>query len=139
MTLLRTWKATYLVAVVANALVSFWFPRGQPVYWNDALLFGANVASWMLFRRRMPVGYASERLLSLGRMGMIAAVASVEGMILIVFSGVAFVVWVPLFELGSRPRPFWLIWVGCAILLTVEVLYFRALKRDWDRLAAESN
>lgn len=135
----QTYKGIYLLAILVNFTL---MARDQVAQWplNQYLINGAvfliNLLSWWLFRRGNSFGYMIERALSVGRMAMSCAVASVILTFAFGYSPISEAVWSYGFSfmghLSNEHRiPFF--WAFCFSLLGLEILYFRSLREMHQR------
>ena len=133
---LIVYKSAYLILIVVNLTLIYvrWGFDHEP--YVIALTFLAlNLVSWLAFMSGAAWGDYTERMLSVGRMmGIILCATIVFSDIVAWVSPVGASVWQTLMELSSKMGPgtwkdrlTW--WVGCAVLLGLENLYFYCLTR----------
>jgi hypothetical protein len=89
-----------------------------------------NLVSWILFSQRLPIGRLSEQVLSLGRITvLLLAVFVFFADVIALYSPLGLVLWLSLLRIAealSRGRLLvW--WFGCAVLLALELAYFRSV------------
>lgn len=132
----NVYKSTYLILIVANLALMYarWGFDHEPYAVAVAFLI-FNFVSWLALLWDVAWGYYSERILSVGRMIGILMCATLFFADLVAWmSPVSESVWVPLLELSAgndpwtwRNRLMW--WIGCAVLLGLENIYFYCLTR----------
>jgi hypothetical protein len=84
-----------------------------------------NLASWVAYRNGSYLGYAVERLLSVGRMGMCVAAASMIAIPLLFFSPLLSLFWMPAVSIAQTSAMAFE--AVCALSLVLEILYFRSI------------
>ncbi len=139
MTYVATYKFAYLSALVINVIVMLidWTVDRPEQYAIAAGVFVLNAVAWVRYRGRRRYARLAERFLSVSRMIMPIMAATVGPLGLVAqVSPLSHVVWVPVLALSDRlGLP--VLWACCALLLVLEVAYYRAVgSSTWDSLSA---
>jgi len=99
--------------------------------WEIAIvMLLSNLVSWILFSQRLSIGRLAEQILSFGRIAVVLLAAFVFfADVIALYSPLGLVLWTSLLritELLSKGKlVVW--WLGCAALLALELVYFRAV------------
>ena len=129
MTYVATYKFAYLSALVINVIVMLidWTIARPEEYAMSAGVFILNAVAWVRYMGRRRYGRAAERFLSVSRMIMPIMAATVGPLGLVAqASPLSNVVWVPVLALSDR-LGLAALWACCALLLALEVAYYRAV------------
>jgi hypothetical protein len=126
------YKACCMTSIVVNLFLLY---EGggfrEHTTWEIAVVtLLLNLVSWMLFSQRLVIGRLSEQILSLGRTIVVLLAALVFfADIIALYSPVGLVLWLSLLRITqvlSKGR-FLVWWFGCAVLLAMEISYFRGV------------
>ena len=126
------YKASYMTLIVVN-LFMLYDHAGfrERTSWEIAIvMLILNLLSWILFSQRLSVGRLSEQLLSLGRIALVLLAAFVFfADVIALYSPVGIVVWLSLVHAAQAlsTERFVVWWSGCAVLLALELTYFRGI------------
>lgn len=127
------YKWIYLLAILIG-LILMSYDRSADWRMNqylvNGLVFLVNLASWFMFRKSNPVGFTIERVLSLGRMAMCGAIASLLLSPLVLWSPIAEVLWFPLMDVSKQSQKhqgFVSLWMVCLAIFGLEILYFKSI------------
>jgi hypothetical protein len=131
------YKCTYLFLIVAN-LALFYMHLGfgrEPSPLFAVAFLVANLASWLAFLSGTFWGDLPEKALSIGRIvGILLCATIIVGDLTAWMSPVSASVWIPLLEVSlgqiswKKRNRLVVWWVGCALLLALECVYFCCLR-----------
>jgi hypothetical protein len=123
------YKYAYLSALLLNVIVMLMDSTadGPEQYAIAVGIFALNAIVWVRYLGRRRYAPITERLLSLSRMVMPIMAATVGPLGLVAqVSPLSRVVWVPVLALSER-LGLVALWACCALLLALEVAYYRAV------------
>jgi len=130
----KSYKLVYLALILLNIallMIDVGMNYGLlQIYLIDIAVFGINLVAWWGYRRGKGWALELEQALSIGRMLMagLASTIFLAGVVSL-YSPVGWILWYKLmFSVIDERHRVWY-WSGCAILLALEGLYFRALTR----------
>ena len=126
------YKASYMTLIVVNLFMLYDYGGfRERTSWEIAIvMLLLNLVSWILFSQRLSIGRLSEQLLSLGRIALVLLAAFVFfGDVIALYSPLGIVLWLSLLRaaqaLSTQRLVIW--WFGCAVLLALELAYFRGI------------
>lgn len=127
---LAVYKIAYITGLVSNIAIISAYERGAaPIDLAIGVVaLALNLAAWILYLRGHRTGFFAERVLSLGRMIVPAAAATVYfSEPVMTLSPLSVVLWMGILRLWIT-RGTKALWLICAVLLGLEIAYFRRLR-----------
>jgi hypothetical protein len=131
------YKACYMTLIVVNLFMLYedgGFREHRT--WEIAIvMLLLNLVSWILFSQRLLMGRLSEQTLSLGRIIVVLSAAFVFfADVIALYSPVGLVLWLSLLRISEALSKGRLLvwWFGCAVLLALELTYFRGVSVSGD-------
>lgn len=128
------YKVVYLALILANIallMIDVGLSYGLlQIYLIGIAIFGINVVAWLGYRGGRSWALRLEQVLSLGRMLMVGFASTIflAGVVSL-YSPIGWVLWYKLmFKVIDEMHRVWY-WLGCAVLLILEIIYLRALTR----------
>lgn len=144
MRFLARYKTIYILVLVANFLVVY-FNLHHRRYIQvsehrielaiNVVAIAINLVSWFGYRKGRTLAYICERLLSIGRILVALIFATAVFVPLVILAPTFEVLWLPLMGVGANSEwrgSTWVyvpIWISAAVIFTLEVIYFRLLKK----------
>lgn len=127
---LGLYKLVYLIGIVVNlAILAAYERTAAPIDLAiGAVALSLNLAAWILFLSGRYVGFIAERVLSVGRMLVPTAAATILlSYPVMTLSPLSVVLWIGVLRLWIA-RGNQMLWLTSAILLGLEIAYFRRLR-----------
>jgi len=127
---LGLYKLVYLIGIIANlAIIAVYERISTPIDLAIGMVaLILNVVAWILLLSGRYAGFIAERVLSAGRMVVpIAAATILLSYPVMTLSPLSVVLWIGVLRVWIA-RGDQTLWLTCAILLGLEIAYFRRLR-----------